>query len=280
MAGMVRCSGQASLPAMGAGTKLKVEGLAGISEMYFIERIEHVIEGGKYYNLFEGTPLATAYPRPRRLPPAEPQLQTAVVTDVNDPEKLGRIKVKFNWPTQLESDWMTYVSAHAGKQHGIYAIPEIADEVLVGFEHGDPSAPIAIGSIYNKNGAPDGVDPEKDNSFKTLTTKSGHKITFSDKGGDEKISIVTKDKQCQIVMDAAKKAITVESQGDVTIKGQNITVDAAQKLVLKSGADTEVKAGANLKQEATAGAELKANAKVDVNASGPVTVKGAVINLN
>ena len=90
LAQMVRCVGQASLPAIRPGTKLKVEGLDGIADVYFVEHVEHFISGGKYYNTFSGTPLATAYPRPRRLPAPQPELQTAVVTNVDDPEKLGR----------------------------------------------------------------------------------------------------------------------------------------------------------------------------------------------
>lgn len=270
---MVQCVGQSGVPAVRVGTSVAVAGLGELDGAYWIEEIEHVVvQGGQYHNRFTGVPIDAAAPRPRRSAPSITQLQSAVVTDNADPESLGRIKVKFHWFAEEETPWVRYVSVHAGDGHGWYSLPEIGDEVLVGFEFGDPASPVALGSVYNKTNKPAGDTANSDNDVKLLVTRSGHQVVLTDKSGSEEIRIVTKDQKCQVVMDAAAPSITISTDGDITLSGVNIKIDASGKLELSSGSDCKIDAGANLAEQA--------GANVDLKGSGNVTVQGAMIKLN
>ena len=207
-------------------------------------------------------------------------LQTATVIDLADPEGLGRIKVKFRALGEVESYWMRYVSTHAGDGHGWMSMPEIGDEVLVGFEHGNPAMPVAFGSLYHGGAKPSEFNPTEENNVKGILTRTGNKIFIDDTDGSEKIEIITKDEKNSMVLDVSGPSISITSEGDISLSGANITIEASDKLTLKSGSDTEIKAGANLKQSSSANAELKAGANLDIKGGGQVTVKGVIINLN
>ena len=269
---MVRCLVTSVVPKIFPGMCTNLSGLGDLDGPYYVTKVDHRFDdNGRYHNEFAGLPLDAAYP-PQHNGPALTHLQTALVKDNNDPERLGRIKVQFRWMPDEDSIWMRYVSFHAGKEHGMYALPEVGDEVLVGFEFGNPAAPVALGSVYNKTGKPAGDLVNSDNDFKGLVTRSGHRLVLSDESGAEKIEIVSKDEKCRIVLDVAGPSISIETDGDISLSGANITLDASNKLTLKSGADTEIKASANLKEQASA--------NVDIKGSGQVNVKGAMINLN
>ena len=73
-----------------------------------------------------------------------------LVTNNNDPQNLGRVKVMFPWLSDnLESDWFRVASPMAGAGRGIMFMPEVDDEVLVAFEHGNPQRGIVVGSLWN-----------------------------------------------------------------------------------------------------------------------------------
>ncbi len=267
----VRCTGESCVPQARAGGKIKIEGLGNSNGSYLIQRIEHFVADGSYYNQFEGVDIGAAYPRARRTRPKVTDPQIAHVVDLDDPDKLGRIRVQLQWFETDTKFWVRYLSPNAGDKHGWYSRPELNDEVLVVFEQGNPDRPIAIGSLYNGQSKPT-FDDTKDNNLKGFLTKTGHKIEFSDKSGDEKITIVTKDEVCTIVLDAKNKSISITADGDVALNGDNVTIEAKQKLTLKSGTDGELKAGAGLKVEAGANADIKAGAMMNL--------KGSMINLN
>jgi uncharacterized protein involved in type VI secretion and phage assembly len=107
-----------------------------------------------------------------------------LVTNVNDPEKLGRIKVHFPWLDEShESDWIRIATMMAGKDRGSFFMPEVADEVLVAFEHGDARFPLVIGFLWNGKDTPP-ADHVRD---RILKSKNGHSIRFLDStpaGGD------------------------------------------------------------------------------------------------
>src|ERR1700750_2275998 len=74
----------------------------------------------------------------------------AVVTNNQDPDGFGRVKVKFPWLSDVdESSWARIAAPMAGKARGIYFLPEVDDEVLVIFEHGDVRSPYVLGALWN-----------------------------------------------------------------------------------------------------------------------------------
>ncbi len=86
--------------------------------------------------------------------PPYPGLARALVVDIRDPEAAGRIKVKFPWSPHDVEAWARVSLPLGGNRTGLWALPEIGDEVVVGFEHGDVRAPVVIGSLWNGEAPP------------------------------------------------------------------------------------------------------------------------------
>ena len=192
---------------------------------------------------------------------------TGVVTNNQDPEGLGRVKLKFPWLSdEEESDWARVASPMAGKERGLWLLPEVEDEVLVAFERGDIRYPYVIGSLWSKNAPPPLSNDDGKNDLRILKSRSGHVIRLNDKDGEESIEIVDKSEKNSIVISTKDNKITITAESDVTIESKN------GKLVLSGKNGVEITSGAALKAEAQADAEIKA--------SGQMTVKGATINLN
>jgi uncharacterized protein involved in type VI secretion and phage assembly len=190
---------------------------------------------------------------------------TAVVTNLDDPEKLHRVKVKFPWLTEDdESAWARVATPMAGRERGLYLLPEVDDEVLVAFEHGDPRFPYVVGSLWNKNAMPPEEQMAK-NERRSLKSRSGHVVRFDDTEGAEKIEILDKSEKNSIVVSTSDNTITIKADADITIES------SGGKVVLK-GSGVEILSEADVKVEAKGNMDLKAG--------GQLTAKGSVINLN
>ena len=260
-------------------------------------------ESGNYENHFEGiTDSEDVYPYTniRDFPISYPQ--TAVVNENNDPEKLGRIKVCFPWQKALGevTPWIRMVSMHAGKEKGFYFIPEIGEEVLIGFEGGNAERPYVLGSLYHSDEKPLGEWSTQNNDIKTIKTRAGHTIEFNDEDGDESITIFD-SKGNSILLDTKEGGITIDAPDSLTLKSKNITIKASNNLNISasnkanfkameitSEADTNLtfksKAKIDLKS-AMVGIKGDATAKlegsiVDIKGTAMTNVKGGIVNLN
>src|SRR5881397_3606107 len=102
-----------------------------------------------------------------------PGVVTALVKEI---DKKGRLKLEFKWLTKdgHRSAWAPVAAALAGKQRGAFFMPEVDDEVLVAFEHGDFDHPFVVGFLWN------GVDtpPETTNKNRVIKTPGGHELRF------------------------------------------------------------------------------------------------------
>jgi Rhs element Vgr protein len=280
MGRMITCHGRSIVPKVAVGHSVRISGMGALEGQYLIRRIHHLLdESGRYSNTFECTPLDIAYPQQRSAREKVTNLQSAEVLDNNDPDKLGRVKVKFPWLESEETIWVRVLTPHAGPDRGWYSLPEIGDEVLVGYEFGSPDYPIALGALYNKEGAPPSAAPDPENNVKLFSTKSGNQIIIKDESGSEEIAISTKDGENKIVMAMSGPTITIESKGDINLKGKNISFESEQEFTMKSGANMKVEAGANLESKASANFNAE-GAMVALKGQGPVDIKGAVIKLN
>lgn len=198
-------------------------------------------------------------------------LVTAVVTNTDDPQNWGRVKVKYPWLSdEVESDWARVVGMGAGPDAGLCLTPEVGHEVLVAFEHGDFHRPLVLGGVWNGRHAPPppvanaaaGERPQ----IRSWTSLRGHQITMYD-NADEKMHLQTAGGH-QIDLDDANQKITIRSSGGLTITLD----DGSQSVTIDSSKDVTVSAGGNLK--------LSANGNVDIEATAQVNVKGQMINLN
>ena len=156
----------------------------------------------------------------------------AIVTDVNDPEREGRVKVKYPWfDDSTESDWCRVRQLYAGPGYGTFFVPEVDDEVIVAFVHGDLRQPIVLGGLYNGSDKPS-VHRDGSSDPKLIRTKGGHQILLDDTSGKEKVEIVDKQGNT-IVLDAVANSITVETKGTLTLKGATVSIEASGTMTLK-----------------------------------------------
>lgn len=240
--------------------------------------------------------------------PTERHAAIALVTNNNDDQNLGRVKLKYPWlDDTLESGWVRVATPMTGNGHGFQVLPEVNDEVLVVFEHGDLNHPIVIGSLWNGQDKPPLTSANAVASGKTeqriFKTRVGHTILLKDKSGEEAIHFIDKSGNNKILIETHNKTITVESEDKIVLKGKNIDITATDAINI-TGKDITTKANGALKEEATntvtvkgtggvtvesaATMALKANGTLDVKGQGPVTVessaitnvKGSLVKLN
>ena len=116
---------------------------------------------------------------------------TAVVVSIDDPDGLGRVKVSFPWlEDDQESHWARVMTFMAGNDRGALFRPEVDDEVLVLFEHGDMRYPYVIGSLWNgKDSPPEERGSDADNHIRIIKSRSGHQIVLDDTPGEEKVTV-------------------------------------------------------------------------------------------
>ncbi len=304
MGSMIRCTGESIIPEVGVGLCVRISGMDDLDGQYWVIGASHYFnESGKYHNNFVCSPLDIAYPGGADVrmdvESAEEQksetasvekvaaakkepvigMHVARVVDLKDPEKLGRIKVSYPWLDSEQTAWVRLVVPHAGKDRGWYTLPELDDEVLVGYEHGNTDHPVVLGCLYNKENAPMAEAISADNDVKMFMTRAGNKIVFNDKADAETITISQKDGKNKIVLDISGPSISIETEGDISIKGKNVNIETQEGITMKAtgdiklqGANVEIKADANIKSQAAANQEISGNAQVNV--------KGGMINLN
>ncbi|MBD3401922.1 hypothetical protein GF420_03425 [candidate division GN15 bacterium] len=274
---MIVGKGTSYVPSVRVGRCVQVKGMVMLDGMYLVSSVKHRYESGGYYNTFECTPLDLAFPQFRGHRDKITDLHVAVVQDVQDPEKLGRVKIYFPW-LDIDSVWARMAVPHAGQSWGWVCLPEIDDEVLVGFDRGDPEQPVILGALYNSKAKPPSEATASPPEVKVLQTKGGNKILLSDKQGSEEIILTTRDGQNNIVLSMSGPGITIESKGDLTFKGKGVSIEG-DTIKLKSQKDTTVEAGGNLKAEGKMNLETKAG--MNYQAEGMmVKIKGQMINLN
>ena len=125
-------------------------------------------------------------------------LMIGIVTNNDDPENQGRVKVKLPALTEDdESDWARVVNIGGGSHRGTHVLPEVNDEVLVGFEHGDIHHPYILGGLWNGNDQPpqpSGKTVKNGKVIKrTLRTRLGHELVFDDPEGSDHPSTTSRD---------------------------------------------------------------------------------------
>ncbi|MEA2690829.1 MAG: hypothetical protein QOJ16_216 [Acidobacteriota bacterium] len=191
-----------------------------------------------------------------------------VVTNNQDPDKLGRVKVKFPWlSADHESNWARIACPMAGNDRGFFFLPEVDDEVLVAFEHGRVEFPYVVGALYNGKDKPPGDNDDGKNNLRSLKSRSGHTLTLDDTDGKEKIRIVDAKGKESIVFDTAESTITITADKDLTIESKN------GRLLLKGAKGIEITSDGGP-------GKLKVGKDLDVEGGGQVNVKGSTINLN
>lgn len=182
-----------------------------------------------------------------------------IVTDLDDPDTLGRVRVRFPYLGDQLSYWAKISSPMAGNNRGFFFRPEVEDEVLVAFEMGDPRRPYVLGALWSKVDPPPPDDGKPtENNWRFIRSRSGHILKFDDTQGSERIEIIDKDNKHKIVIDTSGDKI------QILCDTGNIEIKAPSGKLQIEAMDVEVKATASMKLEAT----------------GDMTISGSVVNIN
>ncbi len=181
-----------------------------------------------------------------------PGLVEGIVVDNVDPEKLGRVKVKFpTLPEAPESTWARLAMPMAGRERGWMTIPEIDDEVLVSFVHGNHDNAVVVGSLYNGVDTPPYANEDEENNLRVFQSRSGHRLTFDDTKGEERMELISHNEEIRVIWDAKAKTVSVYSGKDIVVeaketiswKCKDFIVDASNSVSMKAGTTFDVKAG-------------------------------------
>ena len=143
---------------------------------------------------------------------------SAVVIQNSDPDRRGRVRVRYPWlGEESESGWARVAVPYAGKERGCYIIPEVGDEVVIAFEEGDPDRPVVIGSVWSGSKELP-CEPPDTNSLKWVESRSGFKVICEDAKGAERLILRDGSDRRWIEIDAARGKIRiVADEGDIEI---------------------------------------------------------------
>ena len=273
---------------------------------FIIIEITHEVSQGSYYkNRFKAIPATLkALPSPKvRMPLAETQMAT--VLSNADPEGKGRVRVRMNWQTDgMQTGWVRVMTPDGGSSsdvksnRGFVFIPEVGDQVLLGFRHGDPARPYVMGSLFNGT---TGGGGGQGNKCKSLTTRSGSSlklddsdgsVTLHDKGGvsmnfDGGGNATTNAKSSNFVNAGTNNVINVgngssvissDSDGNITLKGNTaitLVVGENQIKVCTSGifinGKQQISIGTDEMMSLQAKQDMTMSSQTNLNMSGKTT---------
>lgn len=223
-------------------------------------------------------------------------LQIGKVAQIEeDPSKEYNIQVEIPLfkSDEVNKVWARLATFWASKQYGAFFIPDVGDEVVIGFFDNDPGKPVVLGSVYSSNQAPANTI-EKENKIRSIVTKSKLKLEFDE---DKKvITLQTPGNNSLVISDDGKSitltdqnsnkiamttsGISIESSKSLTLKAQtNISIEAGTEVAIKGPSAVNIQ-GANIEAKADIAFTGKGSASAELSAGGQTVVKGAMVMIN
>lgn len=257
-------------PSLQPGARVKVDGTGDFDGTYTVADTKHSFTRSGYETRFsvghgapEAGPTSDSKSSAQKTP-----FGIGIVADNEDPQGEGRVRVKIPWlDDSMQTFWCRMIVPAAGKDRGFFWLPEVGDEVMLAFEHGDLARPYIIGCLWN------GVDtpPKKNSDVKSgskvtkrlMKSRSGHVIQFDDTDGNEKVEIEDKNGN-KIVFECQTDKLTIEFAGDIDVTSKkNINIKASMGVSIEAGTTFSA----------------KGNATASLESSGMTTVKGTTTQI-
>lgn len=219
-------------PKLRAGSKIKIEGIGTrFGGEYTVSSTRHVFRGGQGYRTHFTISGQQERSLVELLTPARKKrwgnsVVLGIVTNNDDPQAMGRVRVKFPQLGDLEGTWARVVTPGAGKDKGLLMTPLIDDEVVVGFEHDDITRPFVLGCVFNGQNKPEQL-ADKDGS---LMMKSPKNMGIEVK---EKISIKGEE---ELVIEVGQSKVTLKKDGSIQIEGKDLKLKASGSIAIEAGA--------------------------------------------
>lgn len=291
-------------PGLRAGTAVEIAGVTKVfSGKWVITRSRHLFDRRGYHTHFEVSGrqsrslLALASGGNNRRQAARLNgLVCGVVTNNNDPAKKGRVKLAFPWlSSAYESDWAPVVQAGAGELSGTMFLPEVGDEVLAGFEFGDPQRAYVVGGVVNNASKYElGGEPIKAKGeagsvvWRGFVSSSGNRLAFHDElppGGGAQPPVAsdlvlgTKDGSLALAIDQTAGTVTLSCQ---PAKPASKAVAGAISIECGEAGSIDIATGSGGKVTIDGGSQLNLTAQtgIKIESKGIVEIKGSQIKLN
>lgn len=298
---LVLAIGETIHPSVVIGRTIHCSGHPLLEKPVVVTSLKAKFDEKGYHARFEALPEGSV------VSPGEPDvrhhlglLEPAVVVDNKDPNSLGRIQIQHLWDTDGRAyAWARMVQPGAGGKGGVtygtHFTPRIGDQVLVGFENGDPSLPIVFGGLYHSETKPDFKTDNGTEEVLVVRTPQESTIRVLDKQGSEEIIVSMKDDKNTIRLELSGPKITVESKdGAILVKSKSIEFNASDLIELKANqvkigtnqdfsvdakGKSEIKATAGVTMTSDATMEIKANATCSVEGTAGLTLKNAAAQI-
>jgi len=258
---LVQVKGKSKDPELKIGGRAKLIDINGRAmETYRITEITHYHDGNTYYNEFIGIPdlFNAPYQDNEALPLGEEQ--PARIVDNNDPMGMGRVRVQFPWQENKgqKTPWIRLIQPHSGAGKGFHFIPEIGEEVLVGFESQNAEKPFVIGTHYN--GRETSTYHTSGNDKKVIHTRSGTKIILNDAEGSV------------FIEDPSGNTYLMDGAGNINVNApKNMSFTAGENISMTAGRNIQSKAGNNINNEAEKG-NIQNSAKIEITNNAGSTI--------
>lgn len=283
--GRIRCQG---IAAANVGDTIELDGMGErFNGLAYVSALRHEITTGNWVTDFQiGLSAHPFYEHPNiqmpwaagALPPIG-GLHVGIVTKLEgDPDGESRIQVRLPLiDPQGDGLWVRVATLDAGNERGSFFLPEIEDEVIVGFLHGDPRQGVMLGMVHS-SAKPAPIEASDDNHEKGFVTREKIKCLFNDE--KKSFRVETPGKRIFTLDDDAGEIVVEDPDGNkITLSGDGVVIESSADIQIKAGGDVNIE-GTNVNLTASAQLKAEGSAGAEVSSGGTTKVKGSLVQIN